>query len=83
MIQAYPTSGEINFKLQDTKEAIQRVVDFYASQASRIDETDGVGMEFEDKGQVWRFNLRSSNTEPLVRLNIEAQSSKSAGLKRR
>jgi phosphomannomutase len=68
-IAAYPSSGEINHKIADPKAAIARVFDFYQSQAQVIDQTDGISMEFGD----WRFNLRSSNTEPVVRLNVESK----------
>lgn len=68
-ISAYPSSGEINSKLADPEAAIQKVRDFYQKGALIVDETDGVSMEFAD----WRFNLRSSNTEPVVRLNVESR----------
>jgi phosphomannomutase len=68
-IAAYPSSGEINSKLADPEAAIQKVRDFYQKDALIVDETDGVSMEFAD----WRFNLRSSNTEPVVRLNVESR----------
>ena len=57
----FPSSGEINFHLMDPNAAIKRVVDHYRKGAV-IDEMDGVSLTFED----WRFNLRKSNTEPLV-----------------
>ena len=72
-IAAYPSSGEINNKIADPKAAIARVFDFYQAQALVIDRTDGISMEF---GQ-WRFNLRSSNTEPVVRLNVESKADES------
>jgi len=68
-IAAYPSSGEINNKIADPKEAIARVFEFYQEQAQVIDKTDGISMEFGN----WRFNLRSSNTEPVVRLNVESK----------
>jgi phosphomannomutase len=68
-IAAYPSSGEINNKITDPKAAIARVFDFYQEQAQVIDRTDGISMEFAN----WRFNLRSSNTEPVVRLNVESR----------
>jgi len=68
-IQAYPSSGEINNKIADPKAAIARVFDYYESDAQLIDKTDGISMEFG----TWRFNLRSSNTEPVVRLNVESR----------
>ena len=68
-IQAFPSSGEINSLLDDADAALARVVAHYQPQASVIDDTDGVGMEFGD----WRFNLRKSNTEPVIRLNVESR----------
>jgi phosphomannomutase len=66
---AFPSSGEINFTLEDPKGAIERVQAVFELQATAIDEMDGLGFELGD----WRFNLRSSNTEPVVRLNVEAR----------
>lgn len=68
-IQAYPSSGEINSKLVDPISAIARVRAAYENDALLVDETDGISLEFAD----WRFNLRSSNTEPVVRLNVESR----------
>ena len=68
-IAAYPSSGEINNKIADPKAAIERVFNFYQDDAQVIDKTDGISMEFG----TWRFNLRSSNTEPVVRLNVESK----------
>jgi len=68
-IAAFPSSGEINFTLEDPKAAIARVRLEFESEAMSIDEMDGLGF---DMGE-WRFNLRSSNTEPVVRLNVEAR----------
>lgn len=68
-IAAYPSSGEINSKLADPVAAIAKVKTAYEPEAERIDETDGISLEFAD----WRFNLRSSNTEPVVRLNVESR----------
>ena len=59
--------GEINFKVDDAGKAIENVSAAYRADAISIDETDGVSLAFEN----WRFNLRRSNTEPLVRLNVE------------
>jgi len=66
---AFPSSGEINFKVDDAGAAIEKVLSAYRADAFSIDETDGVSLALED----WRFNLRPSNTEPLVRLNIESK----------
>jgi phosphomannomutase len=71
-IALFPSSGEINNKIADPKQAIARVFDFYQADAKVIDETDGISMEFGN----WRFNLRSSNTEPVVRLNVESKGDK-------
>jgi len=68
-IRLFPSSGEINNKIEDPKKAISRVFEFYHTEALVIDETDGISMEFAH----WRFNLRSSNTEPVVRLNVESK----------
>jgi phosphomannomutase len=69
MVVAYPSPGEINRKIDDPQAAIQRVRDRFEATAIVIDETDGVSMEFPE----WRFNLRMSNTEPYVRLNLETR----------
>lgn len=69
----FPASGEINRKVPDPLAAISRIRDLYAADARRVDETDGVGIEFDR----WRFNLRASNTEPLIRLNVESRGDRS------
>lgn len=66
---AYPCSGEINYRVAAVPPVIERVLDYFAPQDPRIDLTDGIGLEFAD----WRFNLRASNTEPLLRLNVETR----------
>ncbi len=68
-VARYPASGEINRRLDDPLAALERIKRKYGESASSIDETDGVSIEFED----WRFNLRLSNTEPLIRLNVETR----------
>lgn len=65
----YPVSGEINRKVADQKNTIKKIEDTYAPGARNLDYTDGVSIEYED----YRFNLRSSNTEPLIRLNVETR----------
>ena len=65
----YPVSGEINRRLADPAAAMARVRERYAAAARREDDTDGLGLEFDD----WRFNLRMSNTEPAMRLNVETR----------
>ena len=69
MIAKFPCSGEINFKVADTQTTIQKIFDHYADQKPMIDYTDGVSLDFG----VWRLNIRASNTEPLLRLNIESR----------
>lgn len=87
-IQAYPCSGEINYRVDDVPKTIERILQHFITQAVRpepverevrdasptVDRTDGVSVEFPD----WRFNLRGSNTEPLLRLNVETQANKPA-----
>ena len=72
MVAAYPSPGEINRKVSNAKAVIAAVTKKYQDQASVIDTTDGVSMEFP----TWRFNLRMSNTEPVIRLNIESRGDK-------
>lgn len=67
-IAAYPSSGEINFRLEDPDASIARVLNLFGPQAVSRDDTDGISLEFDN----WRFNLRRSNTEPVVRLNVES-----------
>ena len=69
MIEMFPCSGEINFKVADTQATIQKLFDHFADQNPAIDDTDGVSLNFG----AWRFNIRASNTEPLLRLNIESR----------
>jgi phosphomannomutase len=68
-IAAYPSSGEINIKLAQPAVSIESVKQYYLAQADEVDYTDGISMSFAN----WRFNLRSSNTEPVVRLNVESR----------
>ena len=77
-IAAYPCSGEINYRVDDVKQTIERILQHYVSPSPAgvgvreipvVDRTDGVSVEFPD----WRFNLRGSNTEPLLRLNVETR----------
>ncbi|HEY8586135.1 MAG TPA: phosphomannomutase [Rhodanobacter sp.] len=68
-MRAFPCSGEINFKVADAAAATERVLAHYANLSPALDHTDGVSADFGP----WRFNLRSSNTEPLLRLNVESR----------
>ncbi|WP_367680764.1 phosphomannomutase CpsG [Candidatus Fukatsuia anoeciicola] len=71
-IATYPISGEINFKLVNPTIAMEYIRTAYQQYALYSDEIDGINLEFTD----WRFNLRSSNTEPVVRLNVESRANK-------
>ncbi|MEZ0153460.1 MAG: phosphomannomutase [Candidatus Reddybacter sp.] len=66
---SYPVSGEINREVDDAAAMLARIEKHYAASAQLLDKTDGVSMSFGD----WRFNVRMSNTEPLVRLNVESR----------
>jgi phosphomannomutase len=68
-IGLFPVSGELNYRVPDAKATIAAIESQYAAQALKVDRTDGISYEFND----WRFNLRTSNTEPLIRLNVEAR----------
>ncbi len=66
---AYPCSGEINYTVSDAKAVLAAVQAHFAEQNPKVDTTDGLSLEFAD----WRMNVRASNTEPLLRLNIESR----------
>jgi phosphomannomutase/phosphomannomutase/phosphoglucomutase len=68
-MRMYPASGEINRRVPDGPGAIAAVEAKYAPGALSVDYTDGLSIEFA----TWRLNLRSSNTEPLIRLNVESR----------
>jgi phosphomannomutase len=72
-MRLFPVSGELNYRVPDAKAALATIEARYGAAALRTDRTDGISFEFPD----WRFNLRSSNTEPLLRLNVEARGSES------
>lgn len=65
----YPCSGEINYRVADVSAVLDKILKHFAVENPHIDRTDGISLEFEQ----WRFNLRSSNTEPLLRLNVETR----------
>jgi phosphomannomutase len=71
-IARYPVSGEINLTLPEPARAIAAARARYVPDAVAVDETDGVSLEFP----LWRFNVRPSNTEPVVRLNVETRADK-------
>jgi phosphomannomutase len=65
----YPVSGEINRQVSDQDRVLARVEGSFGPQALSVDYTDGVSLEFAE----WRVNLRKSNTEPVLRLNVETR----------
>ncbi|MER2490545.1 phosphomannomutase [Catenovulum sediminis] len=65
----FPCSGERNFKVSDVQNVLDKISRCYQQQAIKVDTIDGISMEFEN----WRFNVRASNTEPLLRLNVETR----------
>lgn len=71
-IAAFPSPGEINSIVNDADIVLERLLKYYSSSANSIDYTDGISLEFD----TWRFNLRKSNTEPLLRLNLETRGDK-------
>lgn len=72
----YPASGEINLRITNPTLVINTVEKHFITAAKAVDKTDGLSMEFYEQNTRWRFNLRCSNTEPVVRLNVEAQENK-------
>ncbi|MFC1650612.1 phosphomannomutase [Candidatus Latescibacterota bacterium] len=68
-IKRYPCSGEINRRVSDPDSVIAEIKKIYSTNASSVSEIDGISLEF---GNTWRFNVRKSNTEPVVRLNVES-----------
>ncbi|MEG9544654.1 phosphomannomutase CpsG [Mannheimia bovis] len=69
-LDKFPSPGEINSKLTDAQASIARVKEAYKD--GKLETLDGISVEFDN----WRFNLRSSNTEPVVRLNLETRGDK-------
>ncbi len=68
-MERFPVSGEINRRLKEPQKAIDKVEEFYKAGALRVAHIDGLSIEMAK----WRFNLRCSNTEPLLRLNVETK----------
>jgi phosphomannomutase/phosphoglucomutase len=66
---AFPCSGEINYQVPEVSTVLDRVLAHFTPRRPVLDHTDGLSLEFDD----WRFNLRASNTEPLLRLNVETR----------
>ncbi|OEE98518.1 phosphomannomutase/phosphoglucomutase [Vibrio crassostreae] len=71
-IDRFPSSGEINRRVSDPEQVMACVLSHYQDHAVEIDHTDGISMNMGS----WRFNLRKSNTEPLIRLNVETKQDK-------
>lgn len=65
----FPASGEINRRVIDNQSVIARIEARYATAEAKIEKVDGLSVEYAD----WRFNLRGSNTEPVLRLNVESR----------
>ncbi|WP_440876578.1 phosphomannomutase [Thalassotalea sp. PLHSN55] len=65
----FPCSGEINLTVKNTPKILERLTEHYQKDAVKIDFIDGIGVEFSQ----WRFNVRASNTEPLLRVNVESR----------
>ena len=72
MMQRYPVSGEINRKVADPVALLKQIQQEYSGSALSVEHVDGLSMAFKN----WRFNLRMSNTEPVVRLNVESKQDK-------
>jgi phosphomannomutase len=68
-ILKFPSSGEINFKVNDSNSVFERIKSYDWGETPEVVNIDGLDMVFA----AWRFNIRSSNTEPLIRLNIESK----------
>ncbi|MBN9229673.1 MAG: phosphomannomutase [Legionella sp. 40-6] len=68
-VQAFPCSGELNYRVDDVPRVLAEVEAYYADAEPQIDRTDGISLEFPEM----RLNLRASNTEPLLRLNVESR----------
>ena len=78
-IERYPVSGEINTTVADPVAVLDKVHAHFADLPHEVDRTDGLGMDFGD----WRFNLRASNTEPLLRMNVESRNDQALMERRR
>jgi len=72
LTQSFPCSGEINLTVPNSDAILKQLNSHYQHQAESVDYTDGIGMTFSQ----WRFNVRSSNTEPLLRVNVETRADK-------
>ncbi len=68
-MQTFPCSGEINRTVKDVKTVLAAIEAHYGAKAAQVDRTDGLSMEMG----AWRFNVRGSNTEPVLRVNVESR----------
>ena len=71
-IDAYPCSGEINTPIRNAEATLMKIRDHFSEDNPIVDFTDGVSLDFDS----WRANIRTSNTEPLMRLNVETRANK-------
>ncbi len=78
-IERFPVSGEINRRIEDPAGLLDRLELLYGADADRVDHVDGLSVEYPD----WRFNVRASNTEPVVRLNVESRGNKELMMQKR
>ena len=72
LIDMYPCSGEINSQVTDAEKVLNKIEKLYGDEG-KIEKIDGLGITYKD----WRMNLRRSNTEPYIRLNVESRGNKS------
>lgn len=72
MVERFPCSGEVNSHVEDVKAVLAKVEEKYTALGGAVDRLDGISVEFPE----WRFNLRGSNTEPVIRLNVETRGDK-------
>jgi phosphomannomutase len=75
---AYPCSGEINYTVSDVPIILDKIMVYYEPKKPVVDMTDGISLEFDN----WRMNIRASNTEPLLRLNVESKHDKNLVLQK-
>ena len=66
---AYPCSGELNYTVKNIPIILEKIMAHFAKEEPKVDRTDGISLEFKN----WRMNVRASNTEPLLRLNVESK----------
>jgi phosphomannomutase/phosphoglucomutase len=68
-MQVYPCSGELNYTVNNLPNVLDAIMQHFQPQSPQLDTTDGISLDFGD----WRMNIRASNTEPLLRLNVESK----------